>query len=430
MKVAAVLPVKGTSTRIENKNKKLVDGKPLFLHTLEKLVLCDFIDEVYLDTESEDIIELASEVNCKILIRDKSLASNKTDGNRLFMNEVNNIDADIYIQVLCTSPFIEPATIKNGIDVVKGGTHDCAVLVRKEKMYQWDEKGPIYDIENIPNSFTLNDTIIETMGLYIIKKESALKVQRRIGETPYLLEATALEAIDVNYPEDFEIASLIAAGRREQQRKLLDNIKNNLTSAMLSDILDDLGVDGVISGLQINLENRRIFGRSKTLKLRKLKDKEDYKGIYDALESYNTIIPNDIIVVENDTPEYAYFGELNANLAIRSGAGGAVIGGKTRDSIEVRDLGFPVFSNGTTCRDVRKRATVESINKTIRIEGVSIAPHDLIFGDKDGIVVIPQHIENIVLEKAFEVIKNEKSILLDVANGMSVSDLTKNYGFF
>ena len=53
MKIVAFLPVTGTSSRIENKNIKLLDGKPLFLHTLEKLSSCSFIDEVYLDSESE-----------------------------------------------------------------------------------------------------------------------------------------------------------------------------------------------------------------------------------------------------------------------------------------------------------------------------------------------------------------------------------------
>ena len=67
MKVVAFLPAKGSSSRIESKNMKLLDGKPLFLHTLEKLVNSKLFDDVYLDTESEDVIEAASEINCKIL---------------------------------------------------------------------------------------------------------------------------------------------------------------------------------------------------------------------------------------------------------------------------------------------------------------------------------------------------------------------------
>ena len=87
MKVVAFLPVKGSSNRIPSKNTKLLDGLPLFLHTLEKLIACSFIDEVYLDTEDPGIIELASELPISILRRDSNLATNKTDGHTLFMNE-------------------------------------------------------------------------------------------------------------------------------------------------------------------------------------------------------------------------------------------------------------------------------------------------------------------------------------------------------
>ncbi len=430
MKVVAFLPAKGTSSRVENKNLKLLDGKPLFLHTLEKLMECDFIDEVYLDTESEEVIDLALETCCKVLKRDSSLASNNTDGNKLFLNEVNHIEADIYIQILGTSPFIEKETIRKGIEAIKNHEFDSAILVRKERLYTWNKKGPNYDIKNIPNSFDLADTIIETMGLYVVKRETALSTKRRIGDKPYLLEATPLEAIDVNWPEDFDLANLIAAGKREKERRLLDNIKSHLTSAMLSDIMDDFGLNGVLSGFKLNLSEKKIFGKAKTLKLRALKDGEDFRGIYTALYSYNTIIPNDIIIVENDISEFAYFGELNANLAIRSGASAAIIGGATRDTAEVKKLGFPVFSKGFNCKDVRKRATMESFNRTIEIEGIKISPNDLIFGDNDGIIVIPKKYEDKILKRAFEVIKTENNILVDIANGIEVEQITKEHGFF
>lgn len=430
MKVVAFLPAKGNSSRIESKNLKLLDGKPLFLHTLEKLMECEFIDEVYLDTESDEVIDLASETNCKILKRDPNLASNKTDGNKLFLNEVNFVEADIYIQILGTSPFIEKETIRNGIETIKSNEFDSAVLIRKERLYTWNDKGPKYNIENIPNSVDLGDTIIETMGLYIVRREVALSTQRRIGNIPYLLEASPLEAIDVNWPEDFELASLIAAGKREKERKLLDNIKSHLTSAILSDIMDDFGLNGVIQGYKLNIPERKIFGKAKTLKLRALEDGEDFRGIYNALYSYNTIIPNDIIIVENEISEFAYFGELNANLAIRSGASAAIIGGVTRDTAEVKKLGFPVFSKGSNCKDVRKRATMESYNKTIEVEGIKVSPNDLIFGDNDGIIIIPKKFEQKILQRAFEVIKTESNILVDIANGVDVDKLTKEHGFF
>lgn len=433
MKVAAFLPAKGSSSRIESKNLKLLDGKPLFLHTLEKLVQCEFIDEVYLDTESDEIIDLASEVSCKIMKRDPNLASNKTDGHQLFMNEVRFAAADIYIQILGTSPFIDTETLRKGIEALSAPDceYDSAVLVRNDKLYTWTDGKPNYNIEHIPNSNDLPGTLIETMGLYIVKRETALATNRRIGNKPLLLEATPLEAIDVNWPEDFELANVIAAGLREKDRKLLLNVRNHLTSSMLSDILDDFGLTNqIIKGLSPNFADAKFLGRAKTLKLRTLREGEDFRGIYNALHSYDTIIPNDVIVIENEAAEYAYFGELNANLAIRSGASAVVVGGKTRDSVEVKKVGLPVFSSGYTCQDVRKRATMESMNKTIKVHGVTVSPGDLIFGDAEGLVVIPKRLEKEVMEEIYKRASNEKKILIDISLGEQVASLVTNYGFF
>ncbi|WP_322992397.1 cytidylyltransferase domain-containing protein [Limnohabitans sp.] len=436
MKIVAFLPAKGASDRIHSKNMKLLDGKPLFLHTLEKLMKCDFIDEVFLDTDSEEMIEMASELGCSFLRRDPSLAKNSADGNKIFLNEVNYVEADIYIQILCTSPFIELETIRAGINMLEEHNeqkipYDSVVMVRKEKTYLWKNGKPIYDMKNIPNSIDLEDTIFETMGLYMMRREAALLHGRRIGENPGLLYASALESVDVNYPEDFDLANLIAAGRRESERKLFNNIRNIFSSPLLSDIMDDLGMPNqVIKNLTPNINGAKFLGRAKTLKLRPLAKGEDMSGIYSALKTYETIIPNDVIVIKNDVPDYAYFGELNANLAIRSGASAVVIDGKTRDSPEVSRLGMAVFSKGYTCQDVRGRATVDHYNKAIEVEGVRVQPGDLIYGDAEGVIVIPRMLEEKIIKEARSRLSNEKSILIGISKGDSASGLVNEHGFF
>jgi regulator of RNase E activity RraA/CMP-N-acetylneuraminic acid synthetase len=432
MKIAAFLPAKGSSSRVENKNIRLLDGKPLFLHMLEKLAMASFIDEVYLDTESEEIIAAASEANVRIMRRSPDLATNRTDGNQLFLNEVRHCDADICIQVLGTSPFIELETIVRGLDAIRDSDEfDSALLVRRDRQYTWKNGRPEYNLEHIPNSVDLPDTIIETMGLYIVKREVALRTGRRIGDHPFLIDASPLEAVDVNWPEDFRFAELIAAGKREKDRRLLGNIRNQLTSSLLSDLLDDLGAPNqVVKGLHSTIDGAKIFGRAKTLKLRRLREGEDFKGIYEALKSYETIVPNDVILVENDVPEFAYFGELNANLAIRSGAAGVIVNGMTRDTREVKATGLPVFARGSTCQDVRKRATVESFNKTVDFSGVAVKPGCLVFADAEGVVIIPQKLEREVMEEVFRRMATEKRILVDISMGSDVADITQRYGFF
>lgn len=431
MKIAAFLPAKGTSERIESKNMKLLNGKPLFLHTLDKLCKCSFIDEVYLDSESDEILNYASYLRYLPLKRDFRLANNNTDGHQMFYNEVRQVDADIYIQVLGTSPFIKPETIKRGIDILmKYDEYDSVILIKKEKEYLWENGQPKYDKFHVPNSNTLPDTIIESMGLYIVRKETALKNKMRYGDNVYMLTGDVIETIDVNYPDEFELAATIMRGINERENLKLELLSKFINSAILSDILADMEIESTITGLCLNIETQKIFGRANTLKVRALKEGEDYRGIYEGLKTYDKISPGEIIVVENEVKDKAYFGELNAHLAIRAGAKGTIVGGATRDILEVNKLNYPVFSEGYSCADVRGRATIDAHQVPIFIKGIEIFPGDLIFADICGVVRIPQSVEKEVLERAMQVIETEKNILKKVMRNQDAMEIYKLEGEF
>lgn len=430
-KVVAFLPAKGSSERIESKNMKLMDGKPLFLYTLEKLVSCEFIDEVYLDSESDEILNYAPYLNYIPLKRDPKLANNKTDGHCMFYNEVRQVEADIYVQILGTSPFIRKETIKKGIDILKSHQeYDSVVLVRREKQYTWNENGPVYDKNNIPNSINLPDTLIETMGLYIVRSDVAHKNRQRYGEHVYLLEAEAIEAVDVNFPDDFHLAEVIAKGLHRDEVAYFAMLSKHLSSCILSDIMWEYPGKYVITGLNLNLSEQKIMGRANTLKIRALKEEEDFRGIYDGLKTYKKMRSGEIIVVENNCPNNAYFGELNCNLAIRAGIVGTIISGVTRDANEVERLNFPVFSKGYCCSDVRGIATIENYNQKIYIEEVEVNPGDLIFGDVNGIVVIPKKLEREVLDRAIRSIRTEKSVLDKIIGNDDAYSIYQEEGAF
>jgi regulator of RNase E activity RraA/CMP-N-acetylneuraminic acid synthetase len=431
LKVVAFVPAKGSSERVDNKNAKLLDGRPLVVHTLDKLLKCRLVDEVYLDTESDDIAQLARHLPVQIMKRSRFLASNGTDGHALFLNEVRHVDADIYVQALCTAPFVRPETVDRAIELlIADARYDSVALVRKEKQYLWNDGVPAYGYGRIPNSVDLPVTTIEAMSLYAVRREAALETGRRFGGRVCLLEATPVESIDVNTPADFELAGFIASGQRERERVILRTLRTELTSPVLSDILDQLGVHGAVRGLQPLTPEARILGRAKTLKLRALREDEDFRGIYDALKTYERIVANDVIVVENGLPDFAYFGDLNARLAIRAGAVGAIIDGATRDSNNVRALGFPVFARGTFCVDVRNRATVDDMDCPVNIGGQPVEPGDLVFADADGVIVIPKKHERQVIELAMEAISKESKISLDIALNVPASRILNTSGAF
>lgn len=438
MKVYAFVPAKGTSERIENKNMRLLDGERLYARALKILLKCKQIDKIFLDTESQEMYDLVDYLPIEFMKRNPELANNKTDGHKMFMNEVNSYpDADIYVQMLCTSPFINPKTIDDAIIKLKESTkYDSAILMKKDKFYFWDKDGPKYDINHIPNSVDLPETLIESMGLYIVKKEAAQKCNRRYGNSPLFIYGKAEELIDVNTPEDLEFAQTYAKGQRSLLNSKLSLIKHFISSAALSDLLDDMNLEkGEICGAvtnkyTCNIKGTKLLGRANTLKLKSLNKDEDFKGIYKALSSYKEITDNDIIVVENEEKEYAYFGDLNARLAIKSGASGAIIDGATRDYNAVKQLGFPVFAINYNALDVRRRATLDYINKPIKINNIQVNPGDLIFADECAVVVIYQKYEEEIIERVIQTFKNEKNIVNDILEKNDLNQIVADRGPF
>lgn len=438
MKVYAFVPAKGTSERVESKNMRFLDGERLYIRALKTLLKCKHIDKVFLDSESEEMYKFADYLPIEFMKRDAALANNKTDGHKMFINEVNSYpDADIYVQMLCTSPFINPQTIDSAIIKLKESTqYDSAILMKKDKYYFWENNKPKYNIDHIPNSKDLPETITESMGLYIVKKEAAIKYKRRYGNSPLMIFGNTEELIDVNTPEDIKFAEIFAKGQRNAQNQKLRLIKHFVSSPALSDLLDDMKLEkgetcgAVINKYTCNIKGCKLLGRANTLKLRLLKDGEDFKNIYNALESYEGIADNDIIVVENEASEYAYFGDLNARLAIRSGASGAIIDGATRDCNATIQLGFPVFAINYNATDVRRRAALDYINKPIKINGITVNPGDLIFADECAVVVIYQEYENEVIERVIGNLRNEKDIINDILEKKEVFQIVLERGAF
>lgn len=438
LKVYAFVPAKGTSERIENKNMRFLDGERLFAKALKTLLQCKEIDRVFLDTESEEMYKLVDYLPITFMKRNSKLANNKTDGHKMFLNEVERYpDADIYVQLLCTSPFIQSETIDNAIRFLKNNQdYDSVILMKKDRFYFWKDSKPCYDINYIPNSKDLPETISESMGLYISTKKSAIETKRRYGNKPYLIYGSLEELIDVNNNEDLEFAQTYAKGKKREENQALELIKHLVSSPILSDILDDLqhetGIKHgcVINNWKCNLSNTKLLGRASMLKLRALKGNEDFNGIYNALDSYKEISENNIIVVENELKEYAYFGDLNARLAIRARASGAIIDGATRDLNQTQALNFPVFCRNYNAADVRKRATLDYTNKPIKINGELVSPGDLIFIDECSMVVIYQKTENYVLTRIMNILENEKNISQDILKNYDTEIILKNHGNF
>lgn len=430
MRVVAFVPAKGQSDRIANKNTVILDGEHLFKRKLRQLLECNLIDDVYLDTESRDLIELASDLDVKIIERDPDLASNATDGHALFANECKQVEADVYIQSLCTSPFITQDTLSRALkQLLDDKNADSLVAVQRRKQYCWVDGRPAYGEGKIPNSVDLDETIIESMGLYMVKRTSGTP-EKRFGKTPILFELTEEEAVDLNWPDDLALAERICAGYRAVHNANLDAIRPHLYSSLLADISKDRKISTLLPPGFQRVSGRSVLGVAKTLELKRLRKGDDWHGIYDALSTYDFVRPGDVIVVQSEVKDAAYFGDLNANIAIRSGAVGAVVDSYTRDSRALNDLEFSVFAKGIYSHDIKYEGTVGAMNRPIQIGEVTINNGDYIFADDDGVVAIPRELWPSIVEEAMASLKKEFDIRYSIMMGQDVGSVLKDHGAF
>lgn len=429
MKIVAFVPAKGHSERIKNKNLSILDGEYLFKRKLRQLLECSRIDEVYLDTDSDELAALVDDLPVKRLRRPPELATNQADGHALFAYECSQVAADVYIQVLCTAPFVDADTMDRALSCFLDSGADSLVAIKREKQYVWKDGEPEYGRGRIPNSVDLPAVDIEAMSLYMVKNKG-VTIDRRFTAAPCFFLLNPEESVDVNWPADLTFAESISAGRRAQENLAMQALKPYLSSAMLSDITREMGMRCALPRhLQPNTR-RKIFGRSKTMLLDQCRPGEHWENIYDALGSYDFVRPGDIIVVDNLVPDSAYFGNLNAGLAARAGAEGAVINGVTRDAEAVAALDFAVFARGFYCSDIKYRGVVRSMNKPLNIEGVDIANGDYVFGDADGVIVIPQRHWSAVQEAVMTGIDKEWRVGRAVAMGVPAKDILRSVGEF
>ncbi|MET0592608.1 MAG: hypothetical protein ABW133_07915 [Polyangiaceae bacterium] len=211
MKIAGVIPAKGTSTRVPSKNLQQVLGVPLFLWAANNLARVLPKTDIFVDSDSPEIRGLAERAGFRSIARPAELATNATDGNQLMLWQASQVDAEVLVQHLPPMIFLRESTLRAGLSRIAEG-YDSAFGTAEEALYLWTELGPTYDLHNIPNSFTLPKTIIETMGLYITRKSCLESTRVRISGRSARLALDHYEQIDIDTPHDLEFARTVARG--------------------------------------------------------------------------------------------------------------------------------------------------------------------------------------------------------------------------
>jgi regulator of RNase E activity RraA len=139
--------------------------------------------------------------------------------------------------------------------------------------------------------------------------------------------------------------------------------------------------------------------------------------------------PGEVVVLAcGGSPRIAPWGELLSTASKARKAAGCVTDGLTRDIRAIRAMKFPVFHGGIGPLDSKGRGQVAAIDVPVELAGVHVEPGDLVFGDADGVIVIPRKIEEKVLAAALEKVSGENRTRDALRKGEKLKDVFERYG--
>lgn len=219
--------------------------------------------------------------------------------------------------------------------------------------------------------------------------------------------------------------------------ELFDLMRKELFSAVVGDVLDKLGFvhQFLPPGIQALHDDMVLVGRAMPV-LTADYFAEEVEGQTQVsrmpfgltFRALDDLKPNEVYTSTGGSPRYAMWGELMSTRAMQLKASGAVLNGFSRDTRGILKLRFPTFSLGRYAQDAAARSKVVDFRIPIEIGGVPINPGDILFGDLDGVLVVPQGVAEEAITQALHKARTENKVRKAIQEGMSAVEAFKTYG--
>ncbi|WP_320127904.1 RraA family protein [uncultured Sphaerochaeta sp.] len=206
-------------------------------------------------------------------------------------------------------------------------------------------------------------------------------------------------------------------------------MKEKLYTPVVGDILDGMGYyhQFLPQNIRPLAYGMKLAGKAMTVLMIDVYGPQDKPFGY-LTEALDQLRENEIYIATGGTMRCAYWGELLTATARTRGSVGAVLDGWHRDTPQVLAQNWPVFSCGCYAQDSSVRTKVVDFRCRIEIGQVTINDGDLLFGDDDGVLVIPREIASEVLEKSLEKAAGEKVVRHAIENGMTATEAFAKFG--
>jgi 4-hydroxy-4-methyl-2-oxoglutarate aldolase len=216
----------------------------------------------------------------------------------------------------------------------------------------------------------------------------------------------------------------------QSDEELFRLMQDLLYAAVAGDILDRLGLfhQFLPQAIKPLRETMKLAGQAMPVHIVPVSGPQE-RAFGRLTEALDDLRPGEIYIATGAI-DCASWGEIMTAAARTRGASGAVIDGYHRDTVKVLEQNWPVFSRGSYAQDAGVRSSITDFRCPIEIEQVQISPGDLVFGDLDGVLIIPRDVEREVIRLALEKARHEVSVRGEIEGGASSTSVYRKYGVF
>ena len=224
MNVLAITPARGGSKGVPRKNIKLLNGKPLLQYTVEVVQKSKFITKYIINTEDEEIREVAHALGVQTQGRPEDFWYDNTfqEVDRLLQWSIKDLEQkgekiDIVVLLYATAPLRKAETITQCIDLVLNQGYDSALTLKEDRSYIWKRIDNINGVEPVnydpkkrgPNQLEGWNQWVENKAVYVMKRDLLMETGCRLGGKIGYVPMGKMESIDIDLPEDFILAETI-----------------------------------------------------------------------------------------------------------------------------------------------------------------------------------------------------------------------------
>lgn len=216
MSTVAIIPARGGSKSIADKNLQPVHGVSLVARAVRSALATRSIDRVYVSTDQERIASVAQSNGATVINRPPELAGDEASSESAILHALDVVpDADLVVFIQATSPFIDPSDLDQAVGMMNSGAYDAVFSATEDHGFRWEARGdeliPLgHDLGSRPRRQDLPHRVMETGAFYLFRaagiKKSGSRFHGRIGA----VEVGRRESLEIDTPDDLQLARELA----------------------------------------------------------------------------------------------------------------------------------------------------------------------------------------------------------------------------